>query len=76
MVVTLLETITDTEDNMYTQELKQYRLESFGVIKANHPTFNECLEIENVKKLLVGQYGFFQFRKGGKPKYIRVVRVY
>ena len=61
--------------SIYTQKLKQFRMESFGNIFADHPTFKECLEFDKVCELEVNTYSFFKFRKGGEIKSLRVVRI-
>lgn len=58
-----------------SMEPKEFRFESLGTVKANHPCFEECLELDEVMTLRLGQKGYFRFKKCGQPKHILVIRV-
>ena len=51
-----------------------FYIESFGKVNLNHPLWFECKELETIKKMYIGQWGYYLFRKSGQPKHIRVRR--
>jgi len=67
----------DTSNEIFknVRVLKEYFLESFGKVNLNHPLWSECLELEEIKRMPIGHWGYYLFTKCGQNKHIRVRRV-